>query len=125
MKHYAFTSISIISRLSFTAAFRHTIHFNLDVSARHPMAWTSIGSPANNPVLAEPHLSLHSEINTLHDRALDLACITKNLLDDAAGPLLAQLSPAGHLIQQESWQGQERELAKYLVFHLNSSIIIS
>lgn len=73
-----------------------------------------------------PHpLSLHSEINTLHDRALDLACSTKTLLDDAAGPLLAQLSPAGYLIQAESWQGQEGELAKHLVFHLNLSIIIS
>lgn len=49
---------------------------------------------------------MHNEINALRDRALDLASITKISLDYAAGPLLAQFSPAGHLIQQESWQGQ-------------------
>lgn len=49
---------------------------------------------------------MHNEINALRDRALDLASVTKISLDYAAGPLLAQFSPAGHLIQQESWQGQ-------------------
>lgn len=40
-------------------------------------------------------LLVHCEINMLCERALDLACITEILLDYAAGPLLAQLSPAG------------------------------
>lgn len=53
---------------------------------------------------------MHNEINALRDRALDLACITKISLDYAAGPLLAQFSPAGHLIQ-ESWQGHRGDVS--------------
>ena len=66
---------------------------------------------ALQPALASGPLSLsaHNEINTLQDRALNLACITKISLDYAAGPLLARFSPAGHLIQQELWQGHEGE----------------
>lgn len=61
-------------------------------------AGTKIGHPAQSPVFilaASLSLSVHNDINTQHERALDLACITKIVLGYAAGPLSAQLSPAG------------------------------
>lgn len=63
------------------------------------------GAPASAGAPRSLSLRVRNEINALRDRALDLACITKISLDYAAGPLLTQFSPAGHLIQQESWQG--------------------
>lgn len=69
-----------------------------DSSASCPGGGDWIGYPAHNPIFipaASLSLSVHNSINTQHERALDLACITKILLEYAAGPLSAQLSPAG------------------------------
>lgn len=69
-----------------------------DSSASCPGGGDWVGYPAHNPIFipaASLSLSVHNSINTQHERALDLACITKILLEYAAGPLSAQLSPAG------------------------------
>lgn len=107
LKYSTLANRGIISRTnSLSQILWSAIHFNLESSAHHATSWNVTVSAVSNTVLQTLSPSVHSEINTLHDGAPDLACITEIWWEHAAGPLAAPLSPAGHLMQ--AWQQGRR-----------------